>query len=405
MNCTWLPKNGKCARGKHRRQNRLDKCRHSSHHPFDTYASEDGFSTHPKSARPAERPLPRQLTPVCAPKAILRAPGRAFTLIELLVVVAIISILAALLLPALGKAKNHAGKATDMDNLHQLMLAVHMYCSDNNDILPPPNWDDGGWASAQGTNTGWLYAVNLNAANNTQRFVVQTGLLWNILNNAKVYFCPMDNPSLPVFSIRDQQVETRPQQISSYAMNGGVIDYFKEVYPPVKLSAMDPAPAPFGKPMRMNPSFSTTAPTSPPKASAAGTWPAAFKPSSTPPSVMSRPTYGIRTFTPPIKTASGAIPTPPMAAEPPSRLSSPACGATAKAARKAGPGEPSEKGLPMTNDRFSMTNPQSRSPKSQSAASPTRLTEKREMHTRGRALPSRPFRFNLSPCQPSLKWP
>jgi len=197
----------------------------------------------------------RQLTPVCAPTAILRAPGRAFTLIELLVVVAIIAILAALLLPALGKAKNHAGKATDMDNLRQLMLAVHMYCSDNNDILPPPNWDDGGWASAQGTNTGWLYAVNLNAANNTQRFVVQTGLLWNILNNARVYFCPMDNPSLPVFSIRDQQVETRPQQISSYAMNGGVIDYFKEVYPPVKLSAMDPGACAFWETDENEPQF------------------------------------------------------------------------------------------------------------------------------------------------------
>ncbi|MGA2541459.1 MAG: prepilin-type N-terminal cleavage/methylation domain-containing protein [Verrucomicrobiota bacterium] len=184
-----------------------------------------------------------------------RARGVGFTLIELLVVVAIIAILAALLLPALGKAKSHAGKATDMDNLHQLMVAVHLYCADNNDVLPPPNWDNGGWAGAQGTNTGWLYAVNLNAPDNAARFVVQTGLLWNTLRIAKVYFCPMDNPSLPVLSIRDQQVETRPQQISSYAMNGGVVDYMAMIYPPVKMAAMDPEACAFWETDENEPQF------------------------------------------------------------------------------------------------------------------------------------------------------
>jgi len=185
-----------------------------------------------------------------------RAQGIGFTLIELLVVVAIIAILAALLLPALGKAKNHAGKVTDMDNLHQIMVAVHLYCSDNSDVLPPPNWDGGGSASDRhSTNTGWLYAVNLNAPDDTARFVVQTGLLWNTLRIAKVYFCPMDNPSLPVLSVRDQRVETRPQQISSYAMNGGIVDYFNEIYPPVKLSAMDPEACAFWETDENEPQF------------------------------------------------------------------------------------------------------------------------------------------------------
>ena len=194
-------------------------------------------------------------THACGMDLIRGASGRGFTLIELLVVIAIISILAALLLPALGTAKNHAGKATDIDNLRQIMVALHLYCSDSNDVLPPPNWDNGGFAGPQGTNTGWLYAVDLTAVDNTYKFVVQTGLFWNTLKVPKIYFCPMDHPSLPVFSIRDQRVETRPQQISSYAMNGGAIDYMSMLYPPVKLGAMDSSACAFWETDENEPQF------------------------------------------------------------------------------------------------------------------------------------------------------
>ena len=60
---------------------------------------------------------------------------RAFTLIELLVVVAIIAILAALLLPALGKAKEEAKSAQCISNLHQISLATLQYANDNNDTF------------------------------------------------------------------------------------------------------------------------------------------------------------------------------------------------------------------------------------------------------------------------------
>ena len=135
-----------------------------------------------------------------------------FTLIELLVVIAIIGILAAMLMPVLSQARNRASQVTDLNNLKQQTVALNVYATDHDDILPWPNWDNG-----DSDRPGWLYKADLTLVPPAE-FKVETGLFWSILHNPKLYLCPMDNPQSPAFG-------QRPQQISSYAINGAVVGY------------------------------------------------------------------------------------------------------------------------------------------------------------------------------------
>ena len=69
--------------------------------------------------------------------SLLKPTGRAFTLIELLVVIAILGVLAALLLPALSKAKGKAQGTRCLNNGKQMMLAIALYTSDDHEFFPP----------------------------------------------------------------------------------------------------------------------------------------------------------------------------------------------------------------------------------------------------------------------------
>jgi prepilin-type N-terminal cleavage/methylation domain-containing protein/prepilin-type processing-associated H-X9-DG protein len=78
----------------------------------------------------------------------------AFTLIELLVVIAIIAVLAALLLPALGRAREKSRAAFCLNNLKQWGLATHLYAGEHDDYLPPEGFPNP--TGGQLTN-GWYF--------------------------------------------------------------------------------------------------------------------------------------------------------------------------------------------------------------------------------------------------------
>src|ERR1039458_7461466 len=83
---------------------------------------------------------------------------RGFTLIELLVVIAIIALLAALLLPALSRAKSRAWTIACLNNLKQLEICWQSYALDNSDLVVPNNSVDAGTDGSIATGASWCLA-------------------------------------------------------------------------------------------------------------------------------------------------------------------------------------------------------------------------------------------------------
>jgi prepilin-type N-terminal cleavage/methylation domain-containing protein/prepilin-type processing-associated H-X9-DG protein len=154
--------------------------------------------------------------------------SRGFTLIELLVVIAIIAILAAMLLPALARAKQQSQSIKCMSNAHQIMIAWVMYADDNNSLLAPNDYP---YTTAFPPITPKVEAKNWATGTMEQQSDNVTSLLtsqYTVLSpyakSATIFHCPADSFIDPGWTTNNTP------HVRSYSMNSAVGTYLYSHY-------------------------------------------------------------------------------------------------------------------------------------------------------------------------------